>query len=398
LLCNHVQAQHDTSRIIHRIIPDTSGAALNMDAAFNRPGLSFNKMPVAIGGYLEFNTFYAQTDGVSDGFSFQMRRLTLFMSSAISKRIRFLTEIEFEDGTKEINIENATLDFEFHPLINLRGGIILNPIGAYNQNHDGPKWDFVDRPYEATTIIPATLSNAGFGLHGKAFIRDFILGYEAYLTNGFDDHVISNSRNRTSLAEGKKDPEKFEESNSGTPMFTGKLALRKRGTGEIGISYMSGVYNKWKEDGLIIDEKRTARAMAFDFNLELLSELVSVTGEIAKVEVEVPQTYSQAFGEDQFGGFIDVMFTLLQKRMLGWEQAKLSAGFRGEYVDYNTGKFRETNGKIADDLWALTPAVSFRPTGNTVLRLNYRYQHQQDLLGNPAAHSGFILFGCSSYF
>jgi len=63
-----------------------------------------------------------------------MRRLTLFVSSSISKRIKFLTEIEFEDGTKEINIEFASVDFEFAPLLNFRGGIVMNPIGAFNQN------------------------------------------------------------------------------------------------------------------------------------------------------------------------------------------------------------------------------------------------------------------------
>ena len=39
------------------------------------------------------------------------------------KRIKFLTEIEFEDGAKEINIEFASVDFEFAPLAKFRGGI-----------------------------------------------------------------------------------------------------------------------------------------------------------------------------------------------------------------------------------------------------------------------------------
>jgi hypothetical protein len=35
-------------------------------------------------------------------------------------------------------ITYAAINVEFHPWINLRSGIILNPIGAFNQNHDGP--------------------------------------------------------------------------------------------------------------------------------------------------------------------------------------------------------------------------------------------------------------------
>ncbi len=89
-----------------------------------------------------------------------MRRMTLFFSSTIGKKIKFLSELELEDGTKEINLEYAAMDIEFHPLVNLRGGIIMNPIGGFNQNHDGPRWDFIDRPISATTIIPSTLSNS----------------------------------------------------------------------------------------------------------------------------------------------------------------------------------------------------------------------------------------------
>ena len=391
-------AQTDTAKFIKQVPPDTSTHKLNMDAVYNRPFITVGKLPIAIGGYLEANTQYAQTDGVSDGFSFQMRRMTIFFSSTIAKKIKFLSELEFEDGTKEINIEFAAMDIEFHPLVNLRGGIIMNPIGAFNQNHDGPSWDFIDRPISATTILPATLSNAGFGLHGKYFSHNWIIGYETYLTNGFDDKIISNEENRTSLAAGKSNPEKFEESNSGLPMFTGKIALRNRKIGEIGISYMTGVYNKWKADGVILDSKRSASAVAFDFNTSLMKNRINITGEIAKVFVDVPETYIQNFGTQQLGGFIDIVGTILQRQMFGWEKAKLNLGVRLEYADYNQGKFKVTNGNIADDLWAIVPSIAFRPVGTTVLRFNYRYQQQHDLLGNPPAKTGVIQFGFSTYF
>ena len=391
-------AQTDTTKSIKRVLPDTSTHKLNMDAVYNRPFLTVGKLPIAIGGYLEANTQYAQTDGVSDGFSFQMRRMTLFFSSTIARKIKFLSELEFEDGTKEINIEFAAMDIEFHPLVNLRGGIIMNPIGAFNQNHDGPRWDFIDRPISATTILPATLSNAGFGLHGKYFSHNWIIGYETYLTNGFDDKIISNEENRTSLAAGKSNPEKFEESNSGLPMFTGKIALRNRKIGEIGISYMTGVYNKWKADGVILDSKRSASALAFDFNTSLIKNRINITGEIAKVFVDVPENYIQNFGTQQLGGFIDIVGTILQRQMFGWEKAKLNLGVRLEYADYNQGKFKETNGNIADHIWAIVPSIAFRPVGTTVLRFNYRYQQQYDLLGNLPAKTGVIQFGFSTYF
>ena len=389
-------AQIDSSAVT--IIPENTPSKLNMDATYNRPFLQPGKLPLAIGGYMEANTQYASTNGISDGFSFQFRRTNLFFSSTISKKIRFFSELEFEDGTKEINLEAAFIDFEFNPLLNLRGGIIVNPIGAFNQNHDGPRWDFIDRPISATTVLPATLSNVGFGLLGKYFVHSWTLGYEAYLTNGFDDNIIANEENRTSLAAGKSNPEKFEESNSGLPMFTGKFAVRNRHVGELGFSYMTGVYNKWKEDGFILDSKRSINVIAIDYTVTSLKNRLNITGEMVKVFVDVADTYSQTFASEQLGVFIDIIGTVIQKQMLGWEKSKINLALRMEYADYNQGKFKETNSNIGDDIWAIVPGIAFRPVGATVLRFNYRYQQQRDLLGNLPSKTGVIQFGISSYF
>lgn len=390
-------AQNDTS-FIKRIPADTLQQKLNMDAVYNRPFLTIAKLPVAIGGYLEANTHYAATDGVADGFSFQMRRMTLFFSSTIAKRIKFFSELEMEDGTKEINLEFCALDFEFHPLLNLRGGIIMNPIGGFNQNHDGPRWDFIDRPISATRIIPSTLSNVGMGIHGKYFSRQWVFGYEFYLTNGFDDRVIDNEEGRTSLSAGKSNPDKFEESNSGLPMYSGKIAVRNRNVGEIGVSFLSGVYNKWKEDGLVIDNKRNASVFAVDFNTSLFNNKVNISGEYAQVLVDVPSTFTQQYGEKQWGVFTDIIYTVLHRKIFGWENAKLNVGIRGEYADYNVGKFKETNTNIGDDIYAIVPTIALRPTGTTVLRLNFRYESTHDLLDNDPIRTNVIQFGFSSYF
>ena len=112
-------AQQDTSKpkFFNRIEADTSTHKLNMDATYNRPFLQAGRLPIAIGGYMETNTQNSITDGVGEGFSFQFRRITIFISSTIAKKIKFLSEIEFEDGGKEISVEYASLDFEFHPLL-----------------------------------------------------------------------------------------------------------------------------------------------------------------------------------------------------------------------------------------------------------------------------------------
>jgi len=219
---------------------DTAKNSLNMDAVYERPFIAVGKLPVSVGGYMEANWQYQGTDGISEGQQFQFRRMTLFVASTISKRIKFLSEIEFEPAEKEIAVEFAALDLELHPLLNLRGGMILNPIGAFNQNHDGPKWEFTDRPIAMTEMLPATWSSAGFGIYGKNYSGDWMLGYELYATSSFDDSIITNPENRTSLAASKRNPERFEEIASGQPLLTGKVAVRRNNIGELGLSYMGG--------------------------------------------------------------------------------------------------------------------------------------------------------------
>jgi hypothetical protein len=389
-------AQTD-SGFVKRTQPDTSSLIMNADAVFNRPFLTAGRFPIAIGGYLEANTQYAGTDGVNKGFSFQFRRLTLFFSSTIAKRIKFLSEIEFEDGAKEINIEYAALDLELHPLFNLRGGIIMNPIGAFNQNHDGPRWDFIDRPLSATTIIPSTLSNVGFGFHGKVFAHNVSFAYEGYLTNGFDDHIIDNKDNRTSLRAGKSSPEKFEESNSGLPMTTAKIALKHRKYGEAGFSYMGGVYNKWRLDGMVVDTKRQMNVYAVDVNTTIANQ-TKINGEVAFVQVEIPKAAAPQFARRQRGLYVDVVQPICRRTILKFPNASINGCFRFEYVDYNVGKFDQLHTNMGDDVVAIVPGISFRPSAQTVIRFNYRYQWQHDLLLNPVSRTAALQFGFSSYF
>lgn len=384
--------------LLRRVPVDTSRLKLNMDAVYNRPFVKPGRLPVALGGYIEANYQYGVTDGITEGHQFQMRRLTLFISSSIARRIKFLTEIEFEDGTKEINLEFASVDFEISPLLNVRGGIVMNPIGAFNQNHDGPKWEFVDRPLAATQLLPATWSNVGAGMYGKKLNRTWVVAYEAYLTNGFDDQIISNAENRTFLPASKRNPDRFEESFNGVPLLTSKVAVRHRLAGEVGVSYMGGVYNKFQDDGLHLDRRRPVRVYAVDYTTTLPRLHTTITGEWAWIRVDVPATYSPQYGRRQTGGFVDLVQPLRRGRLWGFDAAVLNAAVRLEYVDWNQDRFTETNGRIGEASWAIVPALSWRPTAQTVVRLNYRRQWTQDFLGNLPARTAVVQLGFSSYF
>lgn len=393
-----VKSQIDESLLRTKTTSDTLKQSMNMDAVYKRPFLHLGKSPVAVGGYMESNWQYLSKEGLSDGHQFQFRRFTLFTSATITRRIKFLAELELEDGAKEIAVEFAALDFEFTPLFNLRGGMVVSPIGAFNQNHDGPKWEFTDRPIAMTQMLPATWSVTGFGAYGKRNFSKWTFGYEFYISGGFDASIISNEQNKTYLPAAKEKQDRYEGTESGTITTTGKIAIKHRAVGEIGISHMGGVYNKFFDDGEDIDYKRRVDIIALDFNTVIPHSNTSLIGEAAWVLVDVPSTYTQQFGNKQFGGFVDIIQPVLRKRILGWNEAVLNVALRSEFVDWNRERLRETNEPAGEDFWSFMPAVSFRPTAQTVVRFNYRFLQERDILRNPTERTDVFSLGVSSYF
>ena len=96
--------------------------------------------------------------------------------------------------------------------------------------------------------------------------------------------------------------------------------------------------------------------------------------------MDVPDTFTQQFGNQQAGFFVDIIQPVLKTKILDWEDAILNLSLRTDYVDYNIGKFAQTNTDIGADLFALTPALSLRPSPQTVLRIKNRYQCQKNIL------------------
>ena len=405
-------AQIDSSLLKSPTKPDTGKHILSMDAIYNRPFLKLGSMPVSIGGYMESDYQYVSTSGISAGNQFQFRRFSLFVAATVSKHIKFLSEIEYEndptgdpgDATTgpEFGVEYAALDIEFNPLLNLRSGLILNPIGSFNQNHDGPKWEFTDRPIAMTQMLPDTWSNTGFGLYGKKYSGDWMYGYEFYVTGGFDDAIIDNSQGKTFLPAANASLTRLTSSASGEPLYTGKLSFGNDKIGQLGLSWMGGVYNTWEVEGAVVDNKRSVNVFDVDFNTTIPVLHTNIISEWAWVFVQIPPDYTPEYASRQFGGFIDIVQPIYRGRVLDWDNATINLAVRGEYVDWNDQNFAATSLREHNDLKSIMPAISFRPTPRTVLRLNYRIQTSRDITGNTIGATigptRGLSFGVATYF
>ena len=349
----------------------------------------------SIGGYVEANTNWFVEDGIGEGLSMELRRFNVFLFSSISPRVRFLSELEFEHGTEEIALETALVDVQVRPSLVLRGGIILPPIGYLNQNHDSPKWNFVDRPLVTTEVIPSTLSEVGGGIYGRIGVSGSILSYDLYLTNGLGDGVVENDVGRTHLPSGKRE-EQFAEDNNGSPAVSARVAWRRPDVGELGVSWYGATYNSFRVEGEDVDERRRVDLVAIDVGASL--GRLDVRSEVAWARVDVPDGLAELFGDRQWGGHLDLLLPLWRPTLPGYDGAVLSVDLRLEQVDFNMGTFSSTGGPIGDEVRAIVPGLSFRSGPETVFRVNYRYEWSTDFVGNePARRAGWQL-GLATYF
>jgi hypothetical protein len=364
-------------------------------AIYRRPFIG-SAGSASIGGYMEANANYLVTDGVTDGFSSEMRRFNIFLFAPVGPRLRFTSELEFEHGTEEIALETALLDFQISTALVLRAGILLTPIGGFNQNHDGPRWEFVERPLSATEIIPSTLSEVGFGANGRLFAGRTSFTYDAYLTNGLNDGVILNGSGRTRLAEGKGG-EQLAEDNNGSPAFSTRVAVQDGRVGELGLSYYTGVYNTHKVEGEVVDVPRRLSIAAIDASAQLWRG-IDVRGEVAVANVDLPPSLDELQASRQVGGFLDLTVPVFRPRLRTLKDAVVNAAVRLEYVDLNAGRFSSLGSRIYDETKALSLGLSFRPVPGTVFRANYVRQHFRDIFGNATVKTGGFRVGVATYF
>ncbi|MEK6785365.1 MAG: hypothetical protein AABY61_07780 [Nitrospirota bacterium] len=155
----------------------------------------FLSMPKAtLGGYADvmYNILSRQNLDNPSRNSFGQQRLVPFIFADITDRVKFATEIEIErggtnspQGDGSIQVEFAQLDYLIDERINLRGGILLMPVGKFNLLHDSPLNDLVDRPMVSRLIVPSTWFEAGAGIYGTFYPSALSkIDYELYAVNG----------------------------------------------------------------------------------------------------------------------------------------------------------------------------------------------------------------------
>lgn len=118
-----------------------------------------------------------------------LKRFVLFFGHRFSDKLSFNSEFEVEHAVSsasdqgEAEIEQAWLNYQFRPDLNLKAGLFLMPFGFLNRNHEPPVFYGVERNEVETRIIPTTWREGGVSLWGNT---SFGLAYDLGVTTGFD--------------------------------------------------------------------------------------------------------------------------------------------------------------------------------------------------------------------
>lgn len=133
---------------------------------------------VTMGAYGEM--LYNQPEG--DNGELDVQRLVLLMGYRFNDKTQFVTEIEMEH-VEEIFVEQAFVNYNVANNVNLRGGLMLVPMGIINEFHEPTTFNGTERPAMDNAIVPTTWRELGVGVSGR--FNDISLGYQAYVFNGF---------------------------------------------------------------------------------------------------------------------------------------------------------------------------------------------------------------------
>ncbi|WP_411031425.1 hypothetical protein [Spongiimicrobium sp. 3-5] len=133
---------------------------------------------VTVGAYGEM--LYNQPEG--DNGELDIQRLVLLFGYRFDERTQFVTELEVEH-VEEIFVEQAFVNYNVADNVNLRGGLMLVPMGIVNEFHEPTTFNGTERPTLDNVIVPTTWRELGIGVSGR--FNNLSLGYQAYLFNGF---------------------------------------------------------------------------------------------------------------------------------------------------------------------------------------------------------------------
>lgn len=347
----------------------------------------------AIGSYGEAHYNQKIDEGKFKNGKVDLHRIILFMGYKFNNNLQFFSEIEFEH-VKEVYVEQAFLNYRFNSAFNLKGGIILIPMGVVNEFHEPTLFNGVERTEIDQYVIPSTWREMGFGSHG--IIKRARIQYQLYAVNGFVGY------NGTAKFNGKNGLRSGRQSAAEAilrkPSFTGKViffginGLKVGASGYVGTSESTlyeGVDRDDAETIKIADSSSVGISMA-SVNLQYTLGDLSFTGVGAYTTLSNTEAYntftSSNVGKEIMGYYAELAYRVRLKK--GSDYPRLVPFVRYENYDTHLSVDNSIDRNKFYHRETLTGGLGYHITPGAILKADYQWLKTE---GNPKPTNVFNL-------
>ncbi len=318
---------------------------------------------VIVGGYAQVD--YNQPEGLNGNLD--VHRLVMLLGYKFSNKVQFVTEIEYEH-VKELYVEQAFLQYTIANNVNLRGGLMLVPMGIINEYHEPTTFNGVERPNVDKSIVPSTWREIGLGVTGK--IDNASLRYQVYVFNGF---ASVNGENVLGGANGLRNGrQKGSESTINTPNFSTKIDYYGLPGLRLGLSGYLG--RTQAEDGIQVIEGADVGISMVGLDARYIKNRFSARGQYIHAKLTDSDKYNILYetnlGSELKGWYTEIAYNLLPNN----KEQRLDAFVRYEQYDTHAATFKAG---IERDLgynrneW--TTGLSYHIAQGAVVKADYQF-------------------------
>ena len=356
---------------------------------------------LSIGGYGELLISKIPDDGnnIVDG-----QRVVFYVGYKFTDNIIFNSEIELEHATTgtnldgqdgSVSVEFAYLDFLIRDYANIRGGVLLVPMGIINEIHEPTTFYGVFRPSVERQIIPTTWRENGIGLHGGfEFDSAGILSYKAYVMNSSDSRGFKASNNRGLRTNGNRSrfndvafAGRLEYDPYPGIKLGGSIYLGDTGQG-VRVDNADSPFNGQKIDGFFQMYELDAQFQYRGFNLRTLA-VWTFLDQAELINANLGFTGDESVGDEQFGWYVVAAYNILTEIETSSRYLKnISPFFRFETYDTQQSVPVGFSRNPANDRMEYTLGVNYLPIPNVVVKAEYQWLENEADTGDNQFNFG----------
>jgi hypothetical protein len=333
---------------------------------------------LVVGGYGQIDYNQPIVSGEFQNGKLDVHRFVLLFGYQFTDKLQLVSEIEFEH-VKEVYVEQAFLNYRINTGLNLRGGLLLIPMGIINEYHEPPTFNGVERPNVDKYIVPTTWREIGAGVSGTILTAS--LKYQAYIVNGFKGYGPDAKFNGKNGLRGGR--QKAAESIISSPNFSFKVDYFGITGLNIGLAGYFGKSQSALYHGLSKDDqpgKTQADSSVIGtsmIGLDLRYDIrgLQLKGQLIYNSVNNSQEYNEFSGSDlgsaMLGYYAEIGYNIF--RLIDTKFEKLVPFIR--YEKYNTHYAVPDNlgMNAAFDRTDLTAGLGFWFTEGAVVKADYQW-------------------------